>query len=208
MITRIPAILAEELVIETARQLKEKGYSIDQDPVYRAINTANVHPDSKRMQFRLSKGDEFDQEITGPEGKESWFFPRRILRNSTTDYRSNGLTKAIKEGEARYFSVKRRGFDSSHVCRCARTDPRILEIMQKAYSRGSLYSLMGTLGEMYDSEEEGKRVHDKNGDLYIRTPVIITPRAEPAEIKDLDSFCKQFQIPSQEKVERILGITD
>ncbi len=208
MAETLPIAVTEELVRETIRQLKDKGYTVNQDSIYQAINTANVNPISKKMQFKISKREEFDQDVVGPGHNEFWFFPRRILLNTTTDYKPNTLTRIFKNIEARYFDTKTKGFDSSHFCRCAREELTVLGSMQKAYARGSPYSLMGTIGEIYGMDEDGRVAHDEKGELYVRAPVIIIPGAESTEIRSLDAFCKQFQIPSQEKVNQVLGITD
>jgi len=208
MITKLPYAVVEELVKETAKQLGEKGYAINQEALYQSLNTANVQPSSKKMQFKLSKSEGFNQSIHGMENREFRFFPRRVLLNTTTDYQPNRIMEALKRMEAHYFDKKIKGFDSSYVCRCAREDQSILEIMQRAYAKGSHYSLMGTLGEMLGDDGDGRKAHDEKGNLYVRKPVIVVPGAERQEIETLDAFCTHFQIPSQEATERILGLTD
>lgn len=208
MVKRLHPTIAEKLVVETVKQLREKGYFVHPCSLYQAIGTAKIPLQSQKMQFKLSKNEKFDQTITGPNNETFQFFPRRILLNTTTDYKPNKITTLIKKIEADYFGKKTKGFDSSYVCRCAREDPQILEIMQKAYSNGNKYSLMGTLGEMYGEDAEGRIAHDEQGEIYIRRPIIIIPGAEPEEISQLELFCKQFQIPSKKRIDRILGITD
>lgn len=208
MVTRLPYKTAEELVIETVRQLNERGYKVSRENLYHAIETANVNPNSVKMQFRISKKVEFDQSIVGPNHKSYWFFPRRILLNTKTDYKPNLLTSIAKQIGAKQFSKRITGFDSSHFCRCLREDPQALESMHRAYSEGRKYSLMGTLGEIYGEDAEGRKAHDEQGDIFVRTPIVIVPGARTEEIAQLEAFCKQFQIPNQEKIDTLLGVTD
>jgi hypothetical protein len=208
MVNRLPYETAEELVLETVRQLNDRGYKVSRENLYHAIETANINPKSIKMQFKLSKKPEFDQNIIGPNHRHFWFFPRRILLNTTTNYKPNIITTLVKQIEANYFSKRIKGFDSSYVCRRAREDPQVSEIMHHAYADGKKYSLMGTLGEIYGEDAEGRKAHDEHGDIFIRTPIIIVPGARTEEIAQLESFCKQFQIPAQERIDTILGITD
>lgn len=201
--------IAQALSENVLEQMSEKGYKgLSLDKVYNSIRSGKIYSDSSRMQFKLLKDEEFIQEIIGPNNEECWFFPRRVILNITTDYQPSKPTLALKRAERIFVQIKKRGFDSQYVCRCARENKDIARILQDSYKKGNRYSLMVTLGHMYGEDAEGRRAEDSHGDVYIRTPIILVPNTTPEERETLDSFCEKFEIPNKETQRRILGEID
>lgn len=201
--------ITQDLTEKVLEQMGERGYKgLSLNKVYNSIRSGKIYSDSSRMQFSLSKDESLVQEIQGPNGEECWFFPRRVISNITTDYRPSKSTLALKKAERIFFQIKKRGFDSQYVCRCARENTEIARILQNSYRQGNGYSLMGTLGHMYGEDEEGRQAEDIKGDIYIRTPIILIPGIKPEEKETLDAFCEKFEIPNKETQKRILGEID
>ncbi len=198
--------IAENLALETLNQLESQGYrGVSIKKLINTIAEARINPGSMKMQFKLPKNE---QTIRRPTEENCWFLPRRVLLNTKTAYQPNELTRMFKDLEAAYFSTKTRGFDSSYVCRRARENTGIATIMQDSFNKSNPYSLMGTIGRYYETDAEGRRPHDANGDMYIRTPILIIPGTTLEDRAILNKFCKRFEIPNETMQKIILGEID
>jgi len=202
--------IAIDLANAAAKQLEQEGYkNVLEGHIQNSILDSDINPNSLRMQFRLPKGKQYQQEITHVDGSTTTLFPRRILTTIQTPYQRSAIMKYLVEIEEKCFLGKIRGYDSQLVCRHFRMQETTGNLLSVLQERGVDYVLMCTLTtDLIDPE--GRNIHDKSGKPIEcqRNPVFILPEATPEEIQTANEFCKKYQIPNQEAIDRLTGIID
>jgi hypothetical protein len=205
---KMPVATAKKLAEEAVTQMAEQGfYGISFELLYKSMLGLHIHPDSKRMQYALPKGEKYEQEIRTADHEDMLWFPRRIVRNNDTHYVPTKIELIAKEIQENLFNNITKGYNSSHVCRNARK--KLQPIFYRAFSRGYKFSLMGTF-VIDNRDTEGLAPHDENNGVlrHTRRPWFIVPGATTEEKQTITDYCAQFQIPSQTLLDKLSGKTD
>ncbi len=201
--------VANKLANETMNYIETIGYlGSSFNSIYQSILSSNIKFNSTKMQFKIPKNEYYRQKIINKNtGDISIFTPRRVVTTFETEYSHSKLMRLAKQEEEKIFQSKIYGYDSSLVCRNARANPQMKEVLNNLYRRGEKYGLMGTI--TYDLPELDPSINYYGKVIkHARIPIFIFYKLSNEERKIIDEFCGRHQIPSKEKLDKIIELAN